>query len=457
MMGGSGPVDLVAVGRDVVARAARYRGDLEVFVEHSETISVKVYQGEVESLVTGAPMGLGVRYVEGSRSGYAYTGDFSEAALDRVVAMAVSNTSVSDADEFVRLPHAPQAYPEVPGLWRPGLLETPIEQKIQLALEAERVALSSPHIETVEESSYVDQASRVAIVSTRGVEAYGEQTFCYVYLSAHARRGDEVQTGLGFDTGREPGELDATAAGHEAAGKAAALLGARPCPTGLYTVVLDREAAAAVIGVAARALSADAVQRGRSLFAGRLGEHIAANSFTLVDHGLHVDGMSTAPFDDEGVPRGVTPLVENGVLKGFLHDTYTAAREGAGARSTGNARRGGYRASPGVAPSNLILNQGEGTLDELLARAGSGVYIVGITGLHSGANPVTGEFSVGAYGHMIEDGTIGSPVREITIASDLVSLLTNVSDSAADSRWIPFQGSVLAPSLVISDVTVAGS
>ena len=117
----------------------------------------------------------------------------------------MSNTSATDADVFVRLPDPPQSYPEVPGLWRPGLLETPIEQKIQLALEAERVALSSPHIETVEETSYVDQASRVAILSTRGVEVYGEQTFCYVYLSAHARSGDEVQTGLGFDTGREPG------------------------------------------------------------------------------------------------------------------------------------------------------------------------------------------------------------------------------------------------------------
>ncbi|MHB9150953.1 MAG: TldD/PmbA family protein [Thermoleophilia bacterium] len=449
--------DLVAVGRDVLARGKRFPGDLEVFVEHSETTSIKAYQGEVESLVAGTPSGLGVRYVHGSRSGYAYTGDFSNAALDAVVSMAVSNAAVSDADEFVRLPDPPEAYSEVRHLWRPGLLETSIEKKIHLALEAERVALASPHIETVEESSYVDQASRVAILSSRGVEVHGEQTFCYVYLSAHARNGDEVQTGLGFDTAREPSGIDASAAGREAARRAAALLGARPCPTGRYTVVLDREAAAAVIGVAARALSADAVQKGRSLFAGRIGERLASDSFSLTDDGLHPDGMETSPFDDEGVPRGATPLVERGILKGFLHDTYTAAREGAGARSTGNAHRGGYRASPQVSSSNLILSQGQGTLEELVARVGAGVYIVGITGLHSGANPVTGEFSVGAYGHMIEDGAIGPPVREITIASDLVSLLTNVSDSAGDARWIPFHGSILVPSLAIDDVTVAGS
>jgi len=456
-MGRSDPADLVVVGRDVLRRGKRFPGCLEVFVEHSETTSIKAYQGEVESLVTATPRGLGVRYVEGSRCGYAYTGDFSSAGLDLVVSMAVSNAAVSDADEFVALPEAPSAYPEIPGLWRPALLETPMEKKIGLALEAERVALASPHIETVEESSYVDQASRVAILSSRGVEVYGGQTFCYVYLSAHARSGDEVQTGLGFETGREPSELDASAAGREAARKAAALLGARPHPTGRYTVVLDREVAAAVIGIAAQALSADAVQKGRSLFAGRVGQRVAADAFTLVDDGLHRDGMETAPFDDEGVPRGITPLVENGLLRGFLHDTRTAARAGGGVRSTGNARRAGYRSSPGVSPSNLVLTPGQGTLSDLVARVESGVYIVGITGLHSGANPVTGEFSVGAFGHVIEGGAIGTPVREITIASDLVSLLTNVSDSAGDVRWIPFHGSVSTPSLAILDVTVAGS
>ena len=369
-MRGSGPVDLVAVGRDVLARATRYPGDLEVFVEHSETISVKVYQGEVESLVTGAPMGLGVRYVEGSRSGYAYTGDFSGAALDRVVAMAVSNTSVSDADVFVRLPDAPQSYPEVPGLWRPGLLETPMNRRSNSPWRPSASPCRRPTLRRWRSPATSTRPRAWPSSRRAGWRYTASRPSATSTCPLTPRSGDEVQTGLGFDTGREPGELDATAAGHEAAGKAAALLGARPCPTGRYTVVLDREAAAAVIGVAARALSADAVQRGRSLFAGRLGEHIAADSFTLVDHGLHADGMSTAPFDDEGVPRGVTPLVENGTLKGFLHDTYTAAREGAGARSTGNARRGGYRVSPGVAPSNLILTQGEGTLDELLARAG---------------------------------------------------------------------------------------
>jgi PmbA protein len=221
--------------------------------------------------------------------------------------------------------------------------------------------------------------------------------------------------------------------------------------------VLDREVAASILGVVVHALSADAVQRGRSLFAGRLGEQVAASAFNLVDDGLHPDGMATSSFDDEGVPRGTTTLIGSGVLRAFLHDTYTATREGGSARSTGSAERGSYRGSPGVSPSNLVVESGEGSLEELLARVGSGLYVVGITGLHSGANPVSGELSVGAHGHLIEGGALGAPVREITIATDMLSLLRNLSDRGGDARWIPFSGSVLTPSLAVTGVTVAGA
>ncbi len=167
--------------------------------------------------------------------------------------------------------------------------------------------------------------------------------------------------------------------------------------------------------------------------------------------------MATSPFDDEGVPRQRTPLIEEGVLRAFLHTTYTARKEGGATRSTGNASRGSYRSPPGVSTSNLVVQNGRGSLDDLFARVGRGLYVVSITGLHSGANPVSGEFSVGATGHLIEGGSRGRPVREVTIASDLVSLLQQVQDAAGDARWVPLYGSVLTPSLAIGGVTVSGS
>lgn len=448
--------DLVDIARDVLARRARLPGELEVYVQQAYTTTIKVYGGEVESLVTGEPRGVGVRYLAERRRGYAYTADFSGEGLDRVVHEAAANAEASEPDQFIGLPDPPEGYPEVGGLWRPELGAAPVEEKVNLALTAERAALSSADIETVEESVYVDSASRVAIVSSRGVEVYGEQTFCYVYLSAHARRGADVQTALGFFTGRAPGEIDAEAAGREAALRAAALLGAAPCASGRYTVVLDREVAAAVLGVISQALTADAVQKGRSLFAGRLEQRVGAERVRLVDDGLHPGGMATAPFDDEGVPRRATTLIDSGILRGYLYDTYTAAKEGEGIPSTGNAARSSYRAGPGVAPSNLVLAPGEGTLSDLVARVGEGIYVGSITGLHSGANPVSGEFSVGATGHLIEGGALGRPVREVTIASDLLSLLGNITDLAGDARWIPFGASVLTPAVAVADVTVSG-
>jgi PmbA protein len=456
--------DVLDTAREALARAACLPGEVEVFAEESRTTAIKVYAREVESVVTAESRGLGVRYIEGGRGGYAYTADLSAAGMDRVLSEARANADASEPDEFSGLPAPSAAYPDVPGLWRPGVAATSVARKITLALEAEAVALAEPEVGTVEETVYADGESRTAIVSSMGLEAWGERTHAYSYLSAHAHRGSEVRTGLGITVGREPGDLEVSGAAREAAARARALLGSRPCATGVYTVVFDREVMAALLSVASSALTAEAVQKGRSLFAGRVGQEVAAAGVTLVDHGLHPDGLETSPFDDEGAPRQVTTLIGEGRLRGFLHSTYTARKDaalgergaGSGGRSTGNAARASYRGAPGVSASNLVLAEGEGTLADLLARVGRGLYVVNINGLHSGANPITGQFSVGAEGHLIEGGALGASVKEVTIASDLLSLLLHVRDRAADARWVPLYGSALAPSVAISNVTVSG-
>jgi len=454
---GNGSMGLLTLGRRFLAATPALPGEVELYLERSRTTSIKVYAREVESLVTGAPSGVGVRYVHEGRQGYAYTADLGDEAFRRTLYRAVANAEATDSDPHVTLPEPARSYPDVPGLWRPGVGSTSMERKIALAMEAEAVALAAEEIETVEESTYADGESQVALLSSLGVEVEGEQTVCYCYLSAHARRGEDVQTALGYTTGREPEELEAEAAGAEAALKARRLLGAAPCASGSYTVVLDREVAAAVLGVISRALSAEAVQKGRSLFAGKEGELVGAAQLCLVDNGVHPEGMDSSAFDDEGVPRGQTDLIRDGVLAGYLYDTYTANRAGEGRRSTGNAARGSYRSAPGVSSSNLVLEAGQGSLEELFTRVRKGLYVLSVTGLHSGANPVSGEFSVGAVGHLIENGSLGPPVREITIASDLLSMLRNVSDRAGDQRWIPFHGSVLTPAIAIGEIAVSGT
>jgi PmbA protein len=233
------------------------------------------------------------------------------------------------------------------------------------------------------------------------------------------------------------------------------MIGSSKPPSRSCPVVLDPTVAASFVGLLGRAAGADAVQRGRSPLAEQLGEDVAAPAFVLHDEGLHPEGPATTPVDAEGTPRRRTALIEDGRLQTYLHDSYTARR--GEAASTGNAGRSGYRSPPSVSASNLVVAPGAASLEQLLREAGEGVYVDDVAGLHSGVNPVTGVFSVGASGRAISGGEQAEPLREFTIAGDLVSMLRGVLAAGSASRWVPFGGSVSAPPLLIGEMAVSGS
>jgi PmbA protein len=302
---------------------------------------------------------------------------------------------------------------------------------------------------------YADGSQRVAIANSRGFSAGYESTIAYAWASAFAGEGSDLMTGLGVGMGRDPGAIDPQAVGAEAAQRAVGLMGARQPGGRRCPVVLDTFVAASFAGFIGGMLSADAVQRGRSLFAEREGDEVAGAAFVLADDGVHPEGPSTAPFDGEGSPRRRTPLIEGGKLLGFLFDVRTARR--GSLQTTGNAGRGSYRTPPSVGTTNLVLEAGDDSLEELVARAGDGLYVASVSGLHSGVNPVSGTFSVGATGRLIENGELSTPVREITIASDLVSMLQAVQAVGGPGRWVPFGGSVRSGPVLIAEMQVSGS
>jgi PmbA protein len=216
--------------------------------------------------------------------------------------------------------------------------------------------------------------------------------------------------------------------------------------------VLDPAAAVAFLGVLAGALSAESVQKGRSLFASLAGEVVASDPVNLVDDGRLLDGPGAAPVDDEGVPTMRTPLIDRGRLTGFLHNAHTAHR--GRTLSTGNAGRAGFRSPPGVSTTNLFLAAGTEPPEALLRRANHGVYIQEVSGVHSGANPITGEFSVGATGLRITGGALGEPLREMTVASTLRDVLERVVAVGNDLR---FFGSTGSPTVLVSEMTIGGT
>jgi PmbA protein len=438
------------------AALAAGAGDAEAFATEAGEREVRVHGGAVESLTAATGRGVGLRAWIGHRVGFAFGTDLSPAGLTAVAARAVEAARASDEDEHAGPPAPAGELPRLEGLLDPSVEEWSAGQATELALAVEREALAADErVQGVEQAVYADSSERVAIATSTGIAGEFEASSCYAYTQALASGEGGTETGLGFDLARGPASLDPAAVGREAAGRATSMIGAgkpdsRSCP-----VVLDPTVAASFAGLIGGSLGADSVQRGRSPFADRLGETIASDAFSLDDDGLDPAGPASGPFDGEGVARARTPLIEAGALRTYLHDTYTARR--AGVASTANAGRDGYRGLPRVSASNLVIAPGERDLPGLLADAGEGIYVTDVAGLHSGVNPVTGVYSVGASGRSIRAGELAEPVREFTIAGDLVSMLGAVRAAGSDARWVPFGGSVHTPSLLIGEMTVAGA
>ena len=443
-----------AARRGVDAALSAGASDADAWAGESASRRVRIYDGRVESLSDAGGRGIGVRAFAGSRSGYAYGTDLSDDGIAETAAAAREAAVVADEDEFAGLPDE-SGTSEVNGLASAEFADWSTERVVELALEVDRAARAPAGVTQVENSVYSDSKGSVALANSRGFAASYSATQAWAYSSAFAGEGADLMTGLGVGMGRDPGRLDAEGIGKEAAERALALAGARQPESRRCPVVLDAFVAASFIGFIGSMLSADAVQRGRSLFAGREGEEVADPALRLGDDGTDSEGPASAPFDGEGTPTGRTGLIEGGRLLGFLYDTRTARKDGR--RTTGNASRGSYRAPPSVGTTNLVIEPGDRDLAGLAAQAGDGLYVTEVAGLHSGVNPVSGTFSVGASGRLIENGELGTPVREMTIASDLVSMLKSVRFVGSEARWVPFGGSVKAPPLLVAEMAVSGS
>jgi PmbA protein len=426
---------------------------VEAYAEESRHTEASALRGEIEGLTFAESRGVGVRLIADGRLGYAYAADPTHDEVREAVRRARENATLSEPDEFNVLA-APSPATPIAELYREDQANIPTDRKVALALDLERRAISiDPRASKIDAAQIGDAVSRVAIASTTGVQAEYARTDAWCVTVSLAVEGDETQTGFSFAIGRGIDDLGWEVTADEAVERAVRMLGATKPPTAKVPIVLDQFAAMSFLGVLAGALSAEAVLKQRSLFASMVGQQVGSELFTLVDDGTITIGPAASPFDDEGVPTGRTELFTRGTLNGFLHNTYSAARTGGDTRSTGNAKRGGYKSTPGVGTSNFYLDAGELSFDELLVKAEGGVLIQDVSGVHSGANPISGEFSVGATGLRIAGGALGEPLREMTVASTLPEMLAGITGVGSDLR---FFSSVGTPSILIGEMTLAG-
>jgi PmbA protein len=437
-----------------VAGAAHEGEQVEAYVGRGRETEVRVYEGEVESLSSAESAGIGIRVVVGNRQGFAYAGSLDADVVRETLDEARDNAGFASPDEWVGLASPDGVPPADLDLWRPDLAAYPAATKVARALELERaVRAGDPRIRAVESADWGDAALESAAATSTGIRASSRRTACYLSAYAIAGEGSETQTGGGYTVGRSPDDLDLDKAARDAIRRSTRLLGAVKPRSARVTVVFEPEITATLLSVIGGTLDGEAVLKGRSLFADRIGESVSVDGFTLADDPTDPEAYGAGRFDAEGLATRRNALIEGGVLRRFLYNTYSARR--AGTASTASAVRAGFKSGPGTGARALMVVPGRLTPDEILAQVGDGLLVQSISGVHSGVNSISGDFSVGAEGMLIRGGELSGPVREFTIASTIQRMLSGVVAIGNNLERLP--SSAAGVTMAIDDVSMSGA
>ena len=424
----------------------------EIMVSQSRDLSIEAKGGKVDAFRCAEPFGVAVRIQRGEGLGFSFSTTLDPEALARMVDGAIVAAEMQTPDPCNVLPLASAApYPELAGIYDAALPGIPEQEKIARVLDLERLVLSRDHrLKRVRKCSYGESLSSLLIRNSHGLNAGYHGSYVSCSVSAVAEADGDAEIGWDFDFSHRFSGIDLDRIADGASRKATSLLGARPIPTMRSQVVLDNRVATQLLEILAPSFLAENVQKGKSLLGGRMGERLFSGLVTVRDNGLLPGGMGSAPCDGEGVSQQDTRLVAGGVLEGFLFDSYWGKR--VGSASTGNAVRNGVKGPPRMGVHNLFIEPGETSAEALLAGVEKGVLITEVMGMHT-ANPISGDFSVGAAGFYLEGGAIVHPVKGIAIAGNLLDLFGGVDMVASDLR---FFGSVGSPALRIGELDVSG-
>jgi PmbA protein len=446
--------DLKELAADVVGRAmAGGASAAECVAREGDEFSTVVRLGQVETLKEAGSRSIGVRVFFGKRAASTYSSDFSRDGIERMVKSALELARITSEDPFGGIPE-PQQLGSIPGnldLFHPDVYSLPGPERIEYARRAEKAALDAdPRIKNSEGGSFDAETGRKVLANSHGFVGEYQKSYCQVVAVPIAQSEDgAMQRDFWFSVARSLALLESPeAVGKTAAERTLRRLGARKVKTAQVPIIFDPMMAASILGHIFEGVNGDSVYRGASFLAGKLGQKIAGDNVTVIDDGTIVGGFGTSPFDGEGVPTRRTVVIENGVLKSYLLNTYTAKK--LGLETTGNASRG-LAGTPSIGPGNYFLQPGTKTPKELIAGVKEGLYVTEFLG--HGANLVTGDYSRGASGLWISGGESTCPVEEITVAGNLKDMFFQISEIAND---LEFRGAVAAPTLRIDGLTVGG-
>lgn len=421
----------------------------EVYIESGRELSIEVRNGEAETVQQAASQGVGFRVFVKQRMAFSSCNDLSDKALDNAIKSAVGFASSTTPDENNILPDD-KGVTQVEGLYDPQIAQVPMEKKIELAKNVEKLAMKDARITKSAGSGYSEGEGEIYLANSNGLSKSSKFSNCFFGVSVVAEKGEQKSSGGEFCSRRFFADLKpAEEVAAKAAKEAYQMLDPRMVKTQKAAVIFDSDVARSILGGILAAIDGERVLQGASFLAQKMDQKIASELLTLVDDGTLAKGLGSAPFDGEGVPTQKRIIVDKGILKGFMYNTIVAKR--AGVKSTGNASRGGFTSIPEIGPHNFYMAAGKSTPEEIIKATKTGLLLKGVTGY--GINPVNGNFSGGAQGFWIENGKIAFPVKGLTIAGNAFEMLEAIDMVGND---LDLNRSFTAPTFRIKLMQIGG-
>lgn len=430
-------------------------GDMEVYYSAGSSLSLKVFQKELDGYSLSESEGLSLRGVYKGKMGYSYTERVDESSIDLLIKNVQENAIIIDSDDDEFIYEGSKEYKEV-NTFNPGLEKISESEKIHFVKLLEEEAFKADkRITSVEGCVYGDGYGETVLSNTKGLYLHDKGNIAYTYVVVVAKEGDDIKTGMAYRTGNDFTRFNASEIAREAAGEALSLLGAKSVKSGDYPIVIRNNAAADLLEAFTGIFSAENVQKNLSLLKGKLGQQIGSEKFTLIDDPFMQEGLASKSFDGEGAACRYKKVIDKGILKTYFHNLKTSKKDGI--ETTGNASKGSYKASVGISPSNFYVEKGSKTLDEIISGMKSGIMITELQGLHSGLNSISGDFSLAALGYEIKEGKIAGPVEQITVAGNYFEMLKNIEEVGSDLKFgLPGEAYIGSPSLKIKKLAIAG-
>lgn len=426
--------------------------DLELYIHEKDEIEIGLFQGEIDTYKVASVKTIAARGLYRGKMGYASSEKLTDGVEKYLVDAIVKNAEAITSTDAGIIYEGDKQYVSFQEF--NNLAQFTMKDKIALLKNLHQKLLKyDPRIIEVADNSYSEIATRVQIINSKGVNLAKNHALAYVYVSPVAKEGEISKDGSSIVFTTDFTKFNEDAIVKEACDKALSRLGAKSVKSQDYKILLENRVVTSLIGALVGNVYAENVQKGYSSLKGKLNTAIAAAKFSLVEDPHNQAYLGCSAFDDEGVATSYKRIIDKGVLKTYLYNLKTALKDKV--KSTGNGYKAGPNSLVATDTSTLYVEKGDKNFLELVTLVKDGLYITSLQGLHSGLDPISGNFSLQAEGFLIENSKITRPVNLITVAGNLYELLKDIEEVGNDLNYA-FNPSLLAPSIIVRKLAVSG-